>query len=111
MKRNNKTSGALEMIKSQKEHDKKKIICFNCKKHESSSPNLMCKKCSDRSLRKIEKLKKQIKDKRAKKKDKYCEYCNKEIKTKIDLKSYIDDGYCKPCAVKHKKWADEIFGL
>jgi len=99
-----------KITKKQKEHDKKKNLCHECKKRKIANSCGMCERCFERGLKRIEKLKKRIRDDRAKKKDKICGYCDKEITSKKDLKAYIDCGYCKPCGIKFKKWANEIFG-
>jgi uncharacterized CHY-type Zn-finger protein len=98
------------MVKSQKEHDKKKNLCYWCKKRKIAYTCGMCKRCYGGHLKKIEKMRKQIKDKRTNKKEKICGDCKKEITTKKDLKAYIDSGYCKPCDIKNSKWFDEMFG-
>ena len=98
------------MVKSQKVHDKKKELCYWCKRRKISYTCGMCKRCYDRHLRKIERIRERIKKDRIKTKNKVCRDCEKEITNKKDLKAYIDSGYCKPCDIKHTKWANELFG-
>jgi len=99
-----------KITKKQKEHDKKKNLCYECKKRKIANSCGMCKRCFERGLKRIERLREKIKKDRAKKKDKKCGYCKKEITTKKDLKAYIEDGYCKPCGIKMAKWAKDLFG-
>ena len=99
-----------KITKKQKERDKKKLLCYWCKKRKAVCSCGMCKTCFNRHLKKIERLQEKIKRDRTKKKDKVCCYCKKEITTKQDIKAYIDSSYCKPCSIKMAKCADDLFG-
>ena len=99
-----------KITEKQKERDKKKELCYWCKKRKITYSCGMCKRCFDSHLKRIERLRERIKKDRIKKKDKVCGYCKKEITTKKDLKAYIESGHCKPCDIKMSKWAKDLFG-